>query len=128
MSEHATEIVTPEFRMLLRPDGIVHLIWVPKTSITVAAARAAIDAMSSLTGGAPAPLLVETPDVGSQDRSARMEFVGRHDLVSAVALIARTPLSRMLGNFYISVSRPKVETHLFDDLPSAEAWLKEFTG
>ena len=128
MSEQSNDVVTPEFRMSLRPDGIVHLIWAEKTSIGLAQAQAAIDAMAGLTGGAAAPLLVQTPDVGTQDRAARMEFVRRHDLVSAVALVIRTPLSRMLGNFFIAVSRPLVETRLFDDLAAAEAWLKGRTS
>lgn len=126
MTEQVNAVVTPEFRMTLRPDGIVHLVWSPSTIITLAAAQAAISAMAGLTGGVRAPLLVQTPNIGTQDRAARMEFVRSHDLVSAVALIIDTPLSRMLGNFFIAVSRPQVETRLFDDIAAAETWLKGF--
>jgi hypothetical protein len=89
-------------------------------------AIAATDAMSKLTGGQRSPLLVDTHDAGPQDRPARMEFVRRGDLVSAVALVVATPLSRMMGNFFLTVSKPMAPTRLFDDEASALAWLQEF--
>jgi hypothetical protein len=55
-----------------------------------------------------------------------MEFVRRGDLVSAVALVVATPLSRMMGNFFLTVSKPMAPTRLFDDEASALAWLQEF--
>ena len=67
-------------------------------------------------------------DAGPQDRPARIEFVRRGDLVSAVALIVGTPLSRMMGNFFLTVSKPMAPTRLFDDEASALAWLQEFVA
>jgi hypothetical protein len=89
-------------------------------------AIAATDAMSKLTGGQRSPLLVDRHDAGPQDRPARMEFVRRGDLVSAVALVVATPLSWMMGNFFLTVSKPMAPTRLFDDEASALAWLQEF--
>jgi hypothetical protein len=89
-------------------------------------AIAATDAMTKLTGGKRVPLLVDAHDAGPQSRAARSEFVRRDDLVSAVALLGATPLSRMMGNFFIAVSRPTMPTKLFDDESSALAWLREF--
>jgi hypothetical protein len=89
-------------------------------------AIAAIDEMTKLTGGKRCPLLVDAHDAGPQDRAARSEFARRGDLVSAVALLGATPLSRMMGNFFIAVSRPMAPTKLFNDESSALAWLKEF--
>ena len=91
-------------------------------------AVAATDAMATLTGGREHPLLVDAHDAGPQDRPARMEFARRSDLVSAVALIVNTPLSRMMGNFFLSVSKPVAPTRLFDDEPSAVAWLRKFAA
>jgi len=117
-----------KFRMWLRPDGIVHLVWAARVAIVVEDAVAAIEAMTQLTGGRRSPLLVDTRTIGPQDRSARTEFVRRGDLVSAVALIVGTPLSRMMGNFFLSVSKPMAPTRLFDDEASALVWLQEFVG
>jgi hypothetical protein len=63
--------------------------------------------------------------LGVQDRDARMEFVRRGDLVKAVALIVDSPLNRMMGQFFINVSRPVVSTRLFENETAAAAWLLE---
>ena len=116
----------PKFRMWLRPDDIVQLVWAPRVTMGLEDAIAAIDAMTKLTGGQRSPLLVDVHDTGPQDRPARMEFARRGDLVSAVALVVATPLSRMMGNFFLTVSKPMAPTRLFDDEASALAWLQEF--
>jgi hypothetical protein len=85
-------------------------------------------AMAQLTGGRQSPLLVDVREVGPQDRAARNEFARRGDLVSAVALIVGTPLSRMMGNFFLGVSKPMAPTRLFDDEATALIWLREFVG
>lgn len=83
--------------------------------------------MTELTGRRRSPLLVDTRHGGQQDRPARMEVVRRVDMVSAVALLVSTPLSRMMGNFFVTVNKPVAPTRLFDDEASALAWLQEFT-
>ena len=125
MNNEPVEITHPKFRMWLRPDGIVQLLWGPRVTMSLEDAIAAIDAMTELTGGRRSSLLVDVHDAGPQDRAARVEFVRRCDLVSAVALIVGTPLSRMTGNLYLTVSRPIAPTRLFDDEASAVAWLQE---
>ena len=126
---HDSGVIThSKFRMWLRPDGIVQLVWAPRVTMALEDALAATGAMAQLTGGQPSPLLVDTHDAGPQDRPARTEFARRSDLVSAVALIVATPLSRMMGNFFLAVSKPMAPTRLFDDEASAVAWLQEFVG
>jgi len=117
-----------KFRMWLRPDGIVQLAWAARVAIVVEDAVAAIEAMAQLTGGRQSPLLVDVHEQGPMDRPARTEFTRRGDLVSAVALIVGTPLSRLMGNFFLSVSKPVAPTRLFDDDASAIAWLRGFVG
>ena len=121
-------ITRPKFRMWLRSDGIVQLVWAPRVTMALEDALAATEAMAQLTGGRRSPLLVDTRDAGPQDRPARTEFARRGDMVSAVALIVGTPLSRMMGNFFLAVSKPMAPTRLFDDEASAVAWLQEFVG
>lgn len=128
MSGESPEVTHPKFRMWLRPDGVVQLVWGPGAVLRLEDAVAAIDAMTKFTDGRKSPLLVDTRDLGRQDRAARMEFVRRGELVSAVALLVSTPLSRMMGNFFLAVSKPMAPTRLFDDEAAAVAWLKEIAG
>lgn len=126
MVNESGEIEHQRFRIWLRPDGIVQLNWSPMRELRFEDAVASIEAMTALTGGHRAPLLVDASAVGSQDRAARNEFVKRGDLVSAVALVVTTPLGRLMGNFFVAVSKPRVATKLFDDEATAVRWLKEF--
>jgi hypothetical protein len=119
-------IERPKFRMSARPDGIVQLVWNPGVLISLEDAREATDALAELSGGQPSPLLVDIRAARTQDRHARAVFVSRIELVSAVALLVSTPLSRMMGNFFIAVSRPMVQTRLFDREAPAAAWLAGF--
>jgi hypothetical protein len=127
--DHDSGVIThPKFRMWLRPDGIVQLVWVPRTTAVLEDAAATLEAMAQLTGGRRSPLLVDIRDTGPQARPARLEFARRGDLVSAVALIVGTPLSRMAGNLFINMSRPPTPTRLFHNEASAVAWLQKFVG
>ncbi len=125
MNDDVSVVTNPKFRMWRRPDGIVQLVWVPRCTMALADAVAAVEAMTLLVRGDAAPLLVDARDTGPQDRSARGEFARRGELVSAIALLVGTPLSRMLGNFFIGVSRPIPPTRLFDDEDAAVSWLLE---
>lgn len=118
----------PKFRMWLRPDGIVQVVWTPRTTALLEDAIATLDAMVKLTGGRRSPLLVDMRDTGPQDRRTRAEWTSRTGLQSAVALIVGTPLSRMLGNLLLLVDRPQFPVRLFDNEESALAWLKDFVG
>ena len=116
----------PKFRMWLRPDDIVQMAWLPSVQIDLEDAIAASEAMMELTGGRRSPLLVDLHENGMPTRPARRELARRDDLVSAVALIVGTPLSRTIGNFFLGVNKPQYPTRLFDDEPPALAWLQAF--
>jgi hypothetical protein len=114
--------------MWLRSDGIVQLVWIPRTTALLGDATATLEAMAQLTGGRRSPLMVDMRDAGPQARPARLEFARRGDLVSAVGLVVGTPLSRMAGNLFIRMTKPPFPTRLFGKEASAVAWLKGFAG
>ena len=128
MDDDAGVITSPKFRLWLRPDGIVHLVLASGTVLTLEDAVAAVAAVTRLTGGRRSPLLVDVRDAGQVDRAGRHELSRQEKVVSAVAAIVGTPLSRMMGNLIINVSRPQMPVRLFDDEASALAWLQTFLG
>ena len=128
MSDDSGVIKHPKFRIWLRPDGIVQLVWAPRTMVLLEDATAALEEMAKLTGERRSPLLVDMRETGPLDRPTRAELTRRSDLQSAVALVAGTPLSRMMANFFLRVSEPPFPTRLFDDEASAIAWLQGFVG
>jgi hypothetical protein len=128
MSDDPGVITHPKFQIWVRPDGIVQLVWAPQTTVLLEDAAAALEEMAKLTGGRRSPLLVDMRETGSLDRPTRAEFTRRSDLQSAVALVAGTPLSRMMANFFLRVNEPSFPTRLFDDEASAIIWLQAFVG
>ncbi len=119
-------ITNPKFRLWLRADGIAQMVWADGKSMDFGDAVAATEAMSALSGGQARPVLVDLHAMGSQDRRSRAEFVRRGDLVSAVAIVVGTPLSRIMSNFFLAANQPVAPTRLFEDEGAAVAWLKEF--
>jgi len=128
MGRDSGVITHPKFRMWLRPDGIAQLVWAPRVAIVLEDATATIEAMAQLTGGRRSPLLVDMRDTGPQDRATRAVWARPSVPLSAVALIVGSPLSRMMGNLFISANRPTTPTRLFNDEASALAWLQAFVG
>lgn len=126
MSEESREVTHAKFRMWLDPDGVVRLVWSPPVPSGYDDAVAAIEAMIDLTGDRPAPLMVDVRQAGPQDRAGRLEFIRRHEVVTAVGIVVGNPLSRMMGNFFINVNKPKAPTRLFDDEGTAVAWLRGY--
>jgi hypothetical protein len=128
MDRDSGVITHPKFRMWLRPDGIVQVVWVTGTTALLEDATATLEAMARITAGRRSPLLVDMRDTGPQDRATRAAWTDRSNLSSAVALIVGTPLSRMLGNLVLNVNKPPFPVRLFDKEGPAVAWLKGFVG
>jgi hypothetical protein len=128
MDDSSAVITHPKFRMWLRPDGLVQVVWVSRVAIVLEDATATSEAMARLTGGRRSPLLVDMRDAGPQDRATRATWARPSAPLSAVALIVASPLSRMMGNLFITANRPTTPTRLFDNEASAVAWLKGFLG
>jgi hypothetical protein len=57
-------------------------------------------------------------------REARVIFGGASDAFSALALLAGSPKTQLIANFFIGISRPKVPTQMFTDEEKALAWLR----
>jgi hypothetical protein len=99
MDRDSGVITRLKFRMWLRPDGIVQIVWVPRTTVVLEDVVATREAKAQLTGGRRRPLLVDMRLAGPQDRATRAEWSTGSDLTSAVALIVGTPVSGMMGTY-----------------------------
>lgn len=125
MDTDPVEFVSPFFRLWIRVDGIATLQWTPGISAGLTEAQAATDALAALGEGRRIPLLVDTRGLGPIDRQARLQFQRSEGLISAVALIATTPVSRLMGNVFLAAARPTVPIRLFATQDDAVAWLLE---
>jgi hypothetical protein len=94
---------------------------------TVAEAQENMSALAALSGGEPVLLIVDVRQARVLSREARTYFTGpgAGRILRALALWIGSPTSKVLGNFFISLSRPSVPVKLFTSEDEAAAWLKE---
>lgn len=93
----------------------------------------AVESLAStwkVAGERRAPALVDMRGIRSQSREARAHFVSEEAALclSAVALLVESPLSRMIGNFFLGIGVHRFPTQLFSDEQTAERWIMEQRG
>jgi hypothetical protein len=109
----------------IRPDGIVEYRYRDGVSISGSDAQRVLERGAALTDE-PHPTLVVASNVKHVDREARAIFAEgpmNASISSRVALVVATPVSRVLGNFFLGLNKPRFPTKLFSTEADAVAWL-----
>jgi hypothetical protein len=122
------EIVTRTAKTRLGAGNIIHATSLPGSVQTLAEAQENMQAVEQLAQGRPCALLVDLRQIRSQDREAR-EYYTRPEnakALRAVAVLIDSPMSRVIGNFFIGFSKPVVPTRLFRSEAEAIEWLQAF--
>lgn len=115
------------FHTWMGEDGIVRTKIKPGSEVSVEYARENSTAVNSLFKGKKFPLLIDSRGIKSMTKEARNQFTtkGRETHTNAFAIIIDSPLSKVIGNFFMGINKPAVPTRLFDDEKEAEMWLKK---
>ena len=115
-------------KLRLGEDGIVRIIHVPGAEVTLEDCKETMAAYLRLNKGKRLPLFVDTKKMKSFSREARKYFSGDEaaNVASAAAIVVDTPVSRVLGNFYLGVSNPHLPSRLFSSENEALEWLKGY--
>jgi hypothetical protein len=74
------------------------------------------------------PLMIDARGIKSMSREARAFFTtnGRKTNTLAFAIIIDSSVSKVVGNFFMRISKPGVPTKLFLTEEPASEWLKKF--
>ncbi len=90
-------------------------------------AQEALAATGKLAGGKRLPVLVDIRGLKYQTREAREEFVSENaaSFTAAVALLVGSPVSRMIGNFFLRHGNHRTPTQLFSQETVAISWLMD---
>ena len=124
----ATEQSSRVAKLWVGEDGICRIIHAPGAEVTLQDAQETMAAYLKLNDGERLPLLIDTKTMKSISREARHFYAGEEaaKCASAVALILKTPVSRVLGNFYLGLSNPHLPSRLFTSDDEALEWLKGY--
>ncbi len=109
----------------LDPRGFVRATMKPGAEMDLPDAQEALVATQRVFGGKRGPVLVDSRGLKYQTKAAREHFVGEEaeQVSSAVALLVGSPVSRMIGNFFLGKQSHRSPTRLFTAEPEAIAWL-----
>lgn len=109
-------------------DGIARTVVKQDANITIVEARENSVAVNALSKGKSFPLLVDSRNIRSISKEARDFFSlnNRDSHVIAFAIIIDSPISKIIGNFFMGLNKPRVPAKLFTNEESAVKWLKSF--
>lgn len=121
-------IETDLFTVWLGEDGILYDTIKPDSVFGKKEAKALLDAYHTVSPGVARPVFHEMSAIRSADRAAREEVASPYgqEQIKALAIIIRSPVSRVLGNFFIGLNKPSFPTRLFTNYDEAKAWLAQF--
>lgn len=112
----------------LGDDNILRAWAAPGSQETLDDAKHHLEIMRTLANGRILPALVDLRGIKSTTREAR-EFYGSDDyaqVVCAAALVVDSPVSRVIGNFYLGLNKGVYPLKLFTNESHALEWLKGF--
>ena len=116
-------------KVWLGADGILrYTVVLPNAEITLEDVKEIVVAYRKINRGSVRPVLNDIRNVKSVNRAARVYVTSQEaaGLVSATALLVASPVSRMVGNFFLRVNKPPYPTKLFTSEAKAIEWLKGF--
>jgi hypothetical protein len=121
-------IVNGNQRLWLDGEGIVHAESLPGATQTRVDAEMCVASMWEIAARRRRPVLVDLRRLKTMDRGARTYYAGADTarVQLAAALLLGSPLTRVIGNFFMGLNKPLIPTRLFTSEPLAMAWLRSF--
>ena len=119
---------TQTARIWLGEDGIIRISLIGVMSEGLAIAQENLEAVSQVSQSKIRPVFADIRNIrsiGAEERKfyARMETKG---VINAVALLVDSPLSRVIGSFFLGLNKLPVPTRIFTSEEQALAWLRSF--
>jgi hypothetical protein len=124
---HIPVIKTSKYHTWMGEDGIARTRVNPMAVVNLSEAEENTRAVFSLYKGKKFPLLVDSRNIQYISKEARDHFSiqGRETVITAFAILIYSPLSRIIGNFFMGLNKPSVPAKLFNSEKEAIDWLKK---
>jgi len=122
------ELILPHTHLRLRSDGILQINYPDYATFTVDESIESVNAIGEITKGVPHVILKVPGKYTTVDKGCR-DHVSKGDgarFSIAEAFIITSLAHKMIANFYIKFEKPQKPTSFFQDIPSAEKWLRTF--
>lgn len=119
------ESIESEYGQCFIEDGILFFICKEGLELDILSARKISEIFIAIQNGKKHPLCVDISGLADTDKAGR-DFMALYseNFCTAVAFIANSELSRIIGNFYLQVNKPVVPTKLFMEKEKALEYLR----
>jgi hypothetical protein len=116
------------FSTWLDDNGICYTVVKPNAVITIEDALQNTASVKEISEGKIYPLLVNIKEINSISKEARDHFTmqNRTPGVKSIGLLVKSPVSRIIGNFFLGLNKSTVPVKLFTDEAKAVNWLQQF--
>jgi hypothetical protein len=123
------EVIETEIaKVWLGEDGIVRVINFPGVEVNLENFTEIYNTVKKLCMGKKVPVLDDIRGIKSVTRETRLFVTGKDaaQVGSAVALLIGSPVSKVIGTFFLGLNKPPFPTKLFTSEEKALEWLKGF--
>lgn len=123
---NANFIETRTFYTWMGEDGIGRTQVKPGAEVVLDDAKENSVAVNQLKADTKFPLIIDTRNIKSISKDARDHFSlrGRESKTFAFAILIDSPLSMIIGNFFMGLNKPRVPVKLFTSEEKAISWCK----
>ncbi|MDP2174303.1 MAG: STAS/SEC14 domain-containing protein [Bacteroidota bacterium] len=106
-------------------DDIMHATYKKGMKITLPDAQNIVNERINLLGGKILPTIVFDGGVVRLDKAARDFFSSDEGTqgIKCVAIVQSSMFSKMLVNFFLKITKPKIKVKAFDNSKDAITWL-----
>lgn len=128
MTGRRNYVKTRTAEMWLTESGVVHINILPSTRMSLADNHENIRHVPALFEGRKRPVYSDIRYMISADRESR-QFAASEEIAAwfaALALNTNSHIARVIGNFFIRLSRPPYPTRMFNSESEAMEWLAQF--
>jgi hypothetical protein len=107
-------------------DGILYATYKAGFNLTLKDVQQIVSERVKLLNGTPLPVLIIDAGVVSMDKAARDYLSSDEGTqgVKSAAIIENSFFSKMLINFFLKLTNPKIKVKAFNDRDEALKWLK----
>ncbi len=121
-------IETKIAKVWLGEDGIIRVVTLPDVEVTLENITEINRNIKKLIMGKKVPVFTDIRGVKSITREARLFASGEDSaqVSSAAALLIGSPVSKVIGNFFLGINKPPYPAKLFSSEKKALQWLKGF--
>lgn len=120
---------TSQGEVWMDKDGFLYQDYPPGTEITIEDSLEELKIYrTTFCQDVRRPIIVDISKIKAVSKESRDIYSSEEmgGTISAAALIVSNPVSRIIGNFYMGISKTKMPVRMFATTSDAKDWLKDF--